>query len=254
MRAIADELGYPVVALGNYRNMYVGETERRFRLALQVVQDLAPCVLHIDEIDQSVGQRTTGQSSDGGTSERVLADMWTFLGDSTRSQQVTVVATTNRPELLDPAMFDRFEIIPVLHPTPSEAADVPAISAAREGRQVDPTTARVEVERYGRLVTGRVLVEVMDRAITIASVAGEPVAGAHLREAFNELLTAVDAAQHERLALRAIALTTFASRLPWEAARRLGLPTQIPYYLNGVIDPVTGRTDPDRLADLLAAQ
>lgn len=253
VRAIADELGYPVVALGNYRNMYVGETERRFRLALQIIQDLAPVVLHVDEIDQSVGQRTTGESSDGGTSERVLADLWSFLGDNTTNQQVTVVATTNRPELLDAAMFDRFEIIPVLHPTPSEAAEVLVITAAREGHHLETREALEEVQRYGRLVTGRVLVDVMDRATTLAAGAGEPVAGRHLREAFDELLTAVNAAQHEVLALRAVALTTFASRLPWEASRRLGLPTHVPYYLDGVVDPATGRTDQDRLASLLTA-
>lgn len=251
VRAIADALGCPVVALGNYRNMYVGETERRFRMALQVVQDLAPCVLHIDEIDQSVGQRTTGQSSDGGTSERVLADMWAFLGDNTATAQVTVIATTNRPELLDPAMFDRFEIIPVLHPTPTEAAEVLTIHAEREGHCLDAQEALTEVERYGQLLTGRVLVDVMDRAITLAAGAGESLTGQHLRKAFDELLTAVNASHHEALALRAVALTTFASRLPWEASRRLGQPAHVPYYLEGVVDPATGRTDRATLARLL---
>lgn len=250
VRAIADELGYPVVALGNYRNMYVGETERRLRRALQVVRDLAPCVLHIDEIDQSIGQRTTGQSSDGGTSERVLADLWTFLGDNT-TETVTVIATTNRPELLDSAMFDRFEIVPVLHPTPAEAADVLRITAAREGRAVDVDAAEAEVRRYGQLVTGRVLVDVMDRAITLASLEGADVGASHLREAFAELLTAVPAAEHEYLALRAISLTKFSSRLPWEAARRLGQPVHIPDYLEPMIDTATGRVDPNRIASRL---
>ena len=253
VRAIADELGYPVVALGNYRNMYVGETERRFRQALQVVQDLSPCVLHIDEIDQSIGQRTTGQSSDGGTSERVLADMWAFLGDNTNAQ-VTVVATTNRPELLDPAMFDRFEIIPVLHPTPSEAADVLTIHAQREGHHLDTQVALSAVQRYGQLVTGRVLVDVIDRAITLAAGAGQPLGGQHLQDAFDELLTAVNASHHEALALRAVALTTFSSRLPWEASRRLGQPAHVPYYLSGVVDPSTGRTDSEKLATLIASR
>lgn len=247
VRAIADEFGYPVVSLGNYRNMYVGETERRFRLALQVVQDLAPCVLHIDEIDQSVGQRTTGQSSDGGTSERVLADMWTFLGDNTRSEHVTVIATTNRPELLDPAMFDRFEIIPVLHPTPPEAADILRISAEREGQRIDLAQAEAEVSRYGRLVTGRILVDVMDRAITLAAVDAAPLGASHLRAAFGELLSALAVDEHEHLALRAIALTTFASRLPWEAARRLGHPVHLPDYLTGLVDPDTLQLDLARL-------
>ena len=64
----------------------------------------------------------------------------------------------------------------------------------------------------------------------------------------------VNASHHEALALRAVALTTFASRLPWEASRRLGQPAHVPYYLNGVVDPSTGRTDPEKLATLIAGR
>ena len=233
VRAIADELGYPCVALGNYRNMYVGETERRFRRALQVVRDLAPCVLHLDEIDQSVGQRTTGQSGDGGTSERVLADMWNFLGTDL-ADPVTVIATTNRPELLDAAMFDRFEIVPVLHPTPPEAAQVLRIAARELGHDLDVVAAEQEVLRHGGLVTGRVLVDVMHRAATLAATVGQNPTSSHLRAAFEDLLAPVDQREHEQLALRAISLAKFRSRLPWEAARILGEPTHVPYYVSAI--------------------
>jgi transitional endoplasmic reticulum ATPase len=242
VRAIADELGYPCVALGNYRTMYVGETERRFRLVLQVIQDLAPCVLHIDEIDQSVGRRTTGQSSDGGTSERVLADMWEFLGDNHLAERVVVVGTTNRPELLDSAMLDRFTIIPVLHPTPPESADILAIAARREGHAIDVAQAQDAVERYGRLVTGRVLVDVMDRAMTLADMEGEALGGTHLKAAFDDMIFALDPNEHEHLALQAIALAKFASFLPWVAAQYLGETPHIPSYVEGLLDP-SGQLD-----------
>jgi hypothetical protein len=247
VRAIADELGYPAVALGNYRNMYVGETERRFRLALQVVRDLAPCVLHIDEIDQSVGQRTQGQSSDGGTSERVLADMWTFLGGED-SRQVTVVATSNRPDLLDAAMFDRFEIIPVLHPQPAEVAEIIRIAAKQQGVEIEARVAESAAREYPYLLTGRVVVAVVQRALTIADVAGVHVGYTHLKDAFDELMTAVDEEDHKFQALRAVALTTFESRLPWEAARRLGQHQDVPDYIRQFLDVQTGRIDRAKLA------
>lgn len=242
VRAIADELGYPCVALGNYRNMYVGETERRFRRALQVVRDLAPCVLHLDEIDQSVGQRTTGQSADGGTSERVLADMWNFLGTDL-ADPVTVIATTNRPELLDAAMFDRFEIVPVLHPTPPEAAQVLSIAARDLGHDLDVDAAEREVRRHGGLVTGRVLVDVMHRAVTLAATQGQHPTPAHLRAAFDDLLAPVPQHEHQRLALQAINLAKFRSRLPWEAARILGEPAHVPDYVSAMAGE-HGRLDP----------
>lgn len=242
VRAIADELSYPAVALGNYRNMYVGETERLFRRAIGIISELAPCVLHIDEIDQSIGQRTTGQSADGGTSERVLADLWTFLGDSTRSERVVVVATTNRPELLDPAMFDRFTIVPVLHPTPAEAADIMVIAARREGADLDRDEALDALSRHPGMVTGRVLVDVVDRALTFADLAGTSLAGAHLELALDDLLMALDVAQHEELALRALALTTFQSYLPWIAAQRRNETPYVPSYVSALQDQ-TGSID-----------
>lgn len=251
VRAIADELGLPAVALGNFRNMYVGETERRLRVVLQTLTALAPCVLHIDEFDQSIGQRTTGQSADGGTSERVLAELWTFLGENTGDERVVVIATSNRPDLLDTAMFDRFLFIPVLHPTPSEAAEVMRIAARREGRDLDGEEARRAVAGYGRLVTGRVLVDVTDRAMTLADMRGDTLAGQHLEEAFGDLMAALDQGEHEHLALQALAVATFQSHLPWVAARRLGLEPHVPGYAARLIDPATGRLDRDRLAGAL---
>ena len=235
--AIADELGVPAIALGNVRSMWVGESERNFRAVLDVVDALAPLVLHIDEIDQAVGQRQTGQSSDGGTSERLLADLMTFLGSNGR-KRVTVIATTNRPDLLDSAMFDRFTVIPILHPTSVEAAQILIIAATREDRVLMEDVARRCVERTDQLLTGRVLVDVLDRAMTFADADGcrVTIEETHLDAAFEDLLMALDPDEHEYLALQAIQLTTFQSYLPWKAAEALGEPIQLPQYLPALLD------------------
>jgi transitional endoplasmic reticulum ATPase len=245
---LADELGLPAVALGNFRSMWVGESERNIRRVLNIIQSLAPCVLHIDEIDQSVGQRSTGQSADGGTSERVLADLWTFLGDSTRSERVVVIATTNRPELLDSALFDRFTVVPILHPTPREAAQILSIAAAREDRVLDEATGLAAVARIDGLLTGRVLVDVLERAMTLADLdgTGKEIQQGHLDKAFADLLTALDQQEHEYLALRALQLTTFRSYLPWTAARALGEEPHLPAYLAPLLN-VDGGLDAERL-------
>ncbi|MFN8632043.1 MAG: ATP-binding protein [Chloroflexota bacterium] len=236
--ALADELGIPAVALGSFRSMWVGESERNLRRVLDAVLALAPCVLHIDEIDQSVGQRTSGQSADGGTSERILADLWGFLGDNTHTERVTVVATTNRPELLDPAMFDRFTIVPVLHPVPAESAQIMRIAAAREGRELAEEGALHAVESYGELVTGRVLVDVAERAAVLAHLDSSPtiIGPTHLMQAFDDLLMALDPLRHEALALKAIELCTFRSFLPWNAARSLGEEPHLPAYLRPLLN------------------
>jgi len=242
--SVADELGMAATALGPIRSMWVGESERNLRRVTDVVTALEPVVLHIDEIDQALGQRQTGQSADGGTSERMMAVMMTFLGSNTDTR-VTVIGTSNRPDLLDPAMFDRFTIIPVLHPTPPEAAQILAIAARRDGRTLNVADAEQVVRDHGGLITGRVLVDVLDRAITFADADGihDRTDRAHLEAAFADLLMAVDPLEHERLALLAISMSTFKSYLPWEAARHLGLPVELPPYVKPLLDHTGGIAD-----------
>lgn len=234
VRAIADELGIPAVALGTVRSPWVGESERNLRTALDLCQAMAPVAIHIDEIDQAVGRRQTGQSADGGTSERMLADLMTFLGTN-HDVPITVIATTNRPDLLDSAMFDRFTIVPVLHPTPDEAAEILTITARQQHHALDTKAATDLVTRYGALLTGRLLVDILDRAISFAG-RGAHIEAEQLKEAFDDLLVGVDPLEHEYLALQAIMLTTFRSHLPWEAAKVLGQRPHIPGYLRPLMN------------------
>jgi hypothetical protein len=150
--------------------------------------------------------------------------------------------------LLDPAMFDRFSIVPVLHPDPQEAAQILQIAAGRQGRQVDIADARAVVEEFRGLSTGRVLVDVVERAMVLAQLDGSPteIGRGHLARAFADLLMALDPLEHEFLALRAIELTTFRAFLPWNAARWLGEEPHLPAYLRPLLG-VDGDIDPDRL-------
>jgi len=248
--AIADELGLPAVALGQYMSRYVGDSERIIREVLNAVQALSPCVLHIDEFDQAIGQRNTGQSADGGTSERVFAELLTFLGDNQRAERVTVIGTTNRPDALDSAMFDRFTIIPVLHPTPSEAVAVLEIEANRQERTVDLDAALEVVLGFDHVVTGRLLVEVLERAATFADLRspGSTISGSDLGAARTDLLMALDPIEHEFLALQSINLCTFRSFLPWVSSGFLGHEPHIPGYLAPMMDD-EGELVPTRLRE-----
>jgi hypothetical protein len=237
-RAIGDIMGIPVYSLGNFRSRYVGDSESNLERNLRDVESSAPCVLILDEIDQLVGRRQEGDSADAGTSERSLAMLMTFLGDRNRSEHVTIFATTNRPDLLDSAMFDRFTIIPVLHPTPIEAAGILTVAARVEGRSIDEEEATKVIENHGELLTGRVLVDVLDEAMTAADLEGETtsVGASHLGEALADLNMALDPEEHEHLALRAIKMTTFKRYLPWRAAQALGEPSYLPSYLVPLLD------------------
>ena len=236
--AIADELGVPAVALGQFRSRYVGDSERTLDAVLSAVNALKPNVLHIDEFDQAVGQRNTGMSSDGGTSERIFAELLTFLGDSQQTERVTVVGTTNRPDVLDSAMNDRFTIIPVLHPSPSESVAILEIAAKREGRTIDTAAAKALLQERNELTTGRLLVDVLDRAMTFCDLDGidDVIGGPHLKRAFDDLLMTLDLAEHELLALEAVRLCRFRSFLPWVAAGDRGEEAYLPPYVERLLD------------------
>ncbi|WP_226467465.1 AAA family ATPase [Luteimonas panaciterrae] len=108
-KAVAGGFGVPLVRLdfGTLYDKFHGETERNLRMALASTEQLAPCVLWIDEIEK--GLAGDGGDSDGGVSRRVLGYLLTWMAE--RKSQVFLVATANQvdalpPELLRKGRFD----------------------------------------------------------------------------------------------------------------------------------------------------
>ena len=108
-KAIAGGFGVPLVRLdfGTLYNKYHGETEANLRAALASTEQLAPCVLWIDEIEKGLAASTGGE--DGGVSRRVLGYLLTWMAE--RKSKVFLVATANQvhelpAELLRKGRFD----------------------------------------------------------------------------------------------------------------------------------------------------
>jgi SpoVK/Ycf46/Vps4 family AAA+-type ATPase len=99
-RAIAHSWSMPLLRLdvGRLFAGLVGASEARTREMIQWVEALAPCVLWIDEIDKGFSFGTADGRSDGGTSQRVLASLLTWMAEKT--SPVFVVATANAVERL----------------------------------------------------------------------------------------------------------------------------------------------------------
>jgi len=102
-RAIAHSWGMPLLRLdvGRLFAGLVGASEARTREMIQRAEAMAPCVLWIDEIDKGFGLGVGGGGdgrSDGGTSQRVLASVLTWMAEKT--SPVFVVATANAVERL----------------------------------------------------------------------------------------------------------------------------------------------------------
>jgi AAA+ superfamily predicted ATPase len=98
-RAIAHSWGMPLLRLdvGRLFAGLVGASEARTREMIQRAEAMAPCVLWIDEIDKGFGF-SGASGGDGGTSQRVLASVLTWMAEKTSA--VFVVATANGVERL----------------------------------------------------------------------------------------------------------------------------------------------------------
>jgi SpoVK/Ycf46/Vps4 family AAA+-type ATPase len=126
---------------GTLYDKYHGETEKNLRSALASAEQLAPCVLWIDEIEK--GLAGGGGEGDGGVSRRVLGYLLTWMAErksTAASGGVFIVATANQvqelpPELLRKGRFD--EIFFVDLPGPDARVEILRLHLGRRKMTAD---------------------------------------------------------------------------------------------------------------------
>ena len=114
-RALAGEAGVPFfsIAGSEFVEMFVGMGASKVRDLFKQAGEKAPCIVFIDEID-TIGKKRDGGSNLGGNDEReqTLNQLLTEMDGFDATKGVVILAATNRPESLDPALtrpgrFDR---------------------------------------------------------------------------------------------------------------------------------------------------
>ncbi|MEK6236962.1 MAG: AAA family ATPase, partial [Planctomycetales bacterium] len=107
-KSLGNEVGRPTLSLdlGSLYGSLVGETERRVRKALKIIEAMAPCVCLIDEIEKGLGGATSSGNGDSGVSSRLFGYLLSWLND--RTSDVYMVATCNDISKLPPE-FSRAE-------------------------------------------------------------------------------------------------------------------------------------------------
>ncbi len=95
---------------------WVGESEKAIREVFRKARMAAPAVIFFDEIDSLVPRRGLG-FSDSGVTERVISQLLTEMDGLVTLEDIVVVAATNRPDMVDPAVlrpgrFDRLIYVP----------------------------------------------------------------------------------------------------------------------------------------------
>lgn len=113
-RAIAGEAGVPFfsVAGSDFVELFVGVGASRVRELFEEAKSSAPCVVFIDEIDAVARRRGAGLGGGNDEREQTLNQLLVEMDGFTPNEGVIVLAATNRPDVLDPAIlrpgrFDR---------------------------------------------------------------------------------------------------------------------------------------------------
>lgn len=113
VKAVAGEAGVPFfpIAGSEFVEMFVGMGASKVRDLFQQAKQKAPCIIFIDEID-AIGQKRTGNAMGNSEREQTLNQLLTEMDGFNADDNVVILAATNRPESLDPALlrpgrFDR---------------------------------------------------------------------------------------------------------------------------------------------------
>jgi cell division protease FtsH len=119
-RAIAGEAKVPFFSISgsDFVEMFVGVGAARVRDMFEQAKKHAPCILFIDEIDAVGRQRGAGLGGGNDEREQTLNQLLVEMDGFETGQGIIVIAATNRPDVLDPALlrpgrFDRQVVVPL---------------------------------------------------------------------------------------------------------------------------------------------
>jgi ATP-dependent 26S proteasome regulatory subunit len=199
-KAIAHSWGMPLLRLdvGRLFAGLVGASEARTREMIQRAEAMAPCVLWIDEIDKGFGG---DGRSDGGTSQRVLGTVLTWMAEKTSA--VFVVATANGverlpAELLRKGRFDEIFLLDL--PTPEERRAILDLQLRRR-RPEHTLPLEVLVDRTSGF-SGAELEQTVIEALHLAFAAGRDISEADLIAAASQVVPLVRTAREQLEALQ----------------------------------------------------
>ncbi|MBI5035595.1 MAG: ATP-binding protein [Chloroflexi bacterium] len=146
-QAVAKESGINCVILNPAKlfGQYVGNTERNLDRALRAVVAMAPTIVFLDEIDQTINR---GQGAgDSGVSNRFFKRLLEFMSNTTHRGSVVFLAATNRPDMMDAALKrpGRFDLkVPFFVPDDAQRVSIFQVMARRYGLgEIKPTTATI---------------------------------------------------------------------------------------------------------------
>ncbi len=170
-RAVAGEAGVPFMSVSgsDFMEMFVGVGASRVRDLFQTARKQAPAIIFVDEID-SIG-RKRGAGLGGGHDEReqTLNQMLSEMDGFDPAEGVVIIAATNRPDILDPALlrpgrFDRQIVVPL----PDLEERLPILRVHCKDKRVGPDVDLALVARGTPGMSGADLANLVNEAALYA--------------------------------------------------------------------------------------
>ena len=122
----AASTGVPAFNLVSPKSQWVGETERRTKIMLNLLKQLGGIGI-IDELELQFPMDRSQSSNDSGVTQNLIGQLQSFLADTSMAGKTLLLGTSNRPNAISEAMRQRWIILPVLMPL---AQDYPEIIAS----------------------------------------------------------------------------------------------------------------------------
>ncbi|MCJ7710716.1 MAG: ATP-dependent zinc metalloprotease FtsH [Chloroflexi bacterium] len=179
-RAVAGEAGVPFFSISGseFVEMFVGVGASRVRDLFDQAKRNSPCIVFVDEIDAVGRQRGAGLGGSHDEREQTLNQILVEMDGFDTSTNVIVVAATNRPDVLDPALlrpgrFDRQVILD----RPDMRGRTAILKVHIKGKPLDKTVSVEEVARQSPGFSGADLANLVNEAAILAARRNKKVVG-----------------------------------------------------------------------------
>jgi SpoVK/Ycf46/Vps4 family AAA+-type ATPase len=169
MKALATELGVEMISIkcSDLMSKWYGESENRVAELLRTARERAPCILFMDELD-AVAKRRDMYTADDVT-PRLLSILLGEMDGIDKSAGVIVIGSTNKPDLIDPALMRPGRLDKIIYvPPPDFNERMEIVHVHLAGRPVAGDIDLAEIAKKTERFSGADLANLVREAATIA--------------------------------------------------------------------------------------